>query len=629
MSLTSKQVMSLNAVKKVLSDSTHNEQLPKLSSTDITTRFPIWLYKVQAYFTAKELIDVINHPVLLEGETAQPNVTYLPESLNPSTAKATIARSIRAHNLIIQSLEDAQLNLIITIKLGHAYEALKRLTQTYGLTNSTTHALTLIERLQNITKQSSESMTEYLTRVERMFNDIQAVDPSSAPNIWYKSIVLKGLRHLPDYKSISLVVTQLDANNEWTREAFHQYLITQDERNKYLNNASSSSSSSSSSPSSSDNDNKPAKSLSTHTNNNTNNKKYHHPSSKYKHRNNNHRNNQSSNNRSSQSSSSSSSRPKRCSYCHKDGHWVTECRQNPHKDDTCYKCHRQGHRQVDCRSGKRQRDNTSNSKSHYTHQDNNSNNKRNKIDDTNDGYTSFVVMSYTRSSSSSRSSAYRASSSTSSSTWIADSAATHHFTGNINLLTNITKLSKPRTTDTANGIATCNTIGDIHLIINNKRLTLREVMYIPSFTVNLISVRSLTATNCEFKATSTHAYITKDNKTLFTFHLIDNLYQVNATLHTSSYRHSPIHRAATRPPSEEISETYTTVYGSDSMNVEGSTSTISTTPSSSSSSSNSPVIQLPNNVKVIADQIYDLHIRHGHINYNRLMKMIQEQYNHH
>ena len=50
-------------------------------------------------------------------------------------------------------------------------------------------------------------MTEYLSRVERMFNDIQHIDPSSAPDIWYKSIVLEGLRDLPEYRTLTMVIT--------------------------------------------------------------------------------------------------------------------------------------------------------------------------------------------------------------------------------------------------------------------------------------------------------------------------------------------------------------------------------------------------------------------------------------
>ena len=71
--------------------------------------------------------------------------------------------------------------------------------------------------------------------------------------------------------------------------------------------------------------------------------------------------------------------------------------------------------------------------------------------------------------------------------WLLDSGASSHFTGDRSLLENIVKLDEPLVAKTGNGISNYSEIGDIKLQINDKMVTLKEVIYIPQFSANLIS----------------------------------------------------------------------------------------------------------------------------------------------
>ena len=139
------------------STSSQSEQLPKLSSTNTLARFPTWLYKAESLFTAKGLIDVATHPILLDGEEPKPNTIYLTDNHNDAEVKRIRLRSIKAHNVIIQALEDTQLNLILTVPLGHAFEALQRRNSHTDLL-SPQHMLSLLSNNYKITKNRQMSL---------------------------------------------------------------------------------------------------------------------------------------------------------------------------------------------------------------------------------------------------------------------------------------------------------------------------------------------------------------------------------------------------------------------------------------------------------------------------------------
>ncbi|KAK9672729.1 hypothetical protein RND81_12G120300 [Saponaria officinalis] len=76
--------------------------------------------------------------------------------------------------------------------------------------------------------------------------------------------------------------------------------------------------------------------------------------------------------------------------------------------------------------------------------------------------------------------------------WILDSGATDHMTANKSLLINMKSLNKPVAVGLPDGITqTVNTVGDVVL---HPRLVLKDVLFIPAFRHNLLSIGKLLST---------------------------------------------------------------------------------------------------------------------------------------
>jgi hypothetical protein len=229
---------------------------------------------------------------------------------------------------------------------------------------------------------------------------------------------------------------------------------------------------------------------------------------------------------------------------------------------------------------------SSTSSSHH----NQDSNKRPKITH------AYVIISSLSSSSSSSSSTSTAlhSLSTNTNEWILDGGATDHYASNINMLHDVVTLSQPRYIITANGSSICNTKGKVTINVDDHhQIILNDVLYVPDFHVNLISVHKIVSGGAIVTYTKDRANIIRNNHIELSVPKKENLYVLTSstsTAHTSS-------------------------------------STSSTSSSSSTTSNTStPVNSSPNkNIERIANEIYRLHLKHGHVNYKRLIKMIKNK----
>ena len=86
-----------------------------------------------------------------------------------------------------------------------------------------------------------------------------------------------------------------------------------------------------------------------------------------------------------------------------------------------------------------------------------------------------------------------------SSQWLIDSGASHHFTSNYNILSNIRYLTVPRQASLSNSTTSKITaIGDAQLITpNGYPITLKDVRLVPDFHTNIISVQKLAASGLD------------------------------------------------------------------------------------------------------------------------------------
>jgi hypothetical protein len=112
-------------------------------------------------------------------------------------------------------------------------------------------------------------------------------------------------------------------------------------------------------------------------------------------------------------------------------------------------------------------------------------------------------------------------------TWLLDSAATCHHTGNRKLLHNIRKLTTARTTITGNGLSSYNEVGDAYINVNGTKIELENVVYIPKFKANLISLHVLTQLRYTINFEENQAKVWKDGKEVFTAYVNQGLYVID------------------------------------------------------------------------------------------------------
>ena len=114
-------------------------------------------------------------------------------------------------------------------------------------------------------------------------------------------------------------------------------------------------------------------------------------------------------------------------------------------------------------------------------------------------------------------------------TWILDSAATSHFIYNEQSLSNIKYLQTPRRIKTASGYIESSVVGDVRLYSEKGELVvLKRVLYVPTFTVNLISSRRFTDKDCTVTEYKDKAVVRKTEgdreNTILTAYTNNNLY---------------------------------------------------------------------------------------------------------
>ena len=124
--------------------------------------------------------------------------------------------------------------------------------------------------------------------------------------------------------------------------------------------------------------------------------------------------------------------------------------------------------------------------------------------------------------------------------WILDSGASDHYTCNKNALTNMTQLNEPRIIKTANGMSSCEYVGDVCIDIDQSSssstissqfdtLRLTDVLYVPDFHVNLVRMSRIEKTGARFVVGGGKAEIRRGGVVQLVFPHIDNLYIIKST----------------------------------------------------------------------------------------------------
>lgn len=237
--------MSLNttvSMSTVSSVKESNDVLCRFPSQREREEFPDWLFKAEAFFAAKSLTAVVEQPVdgigKYKNNIGEENDEDQDESEenNQQLSKTEkekrellATRSRKAYNYIIQSLNKKQIELVRNVCQGNAYLVMQVLKKTYGMNKSTSTTMTLFNKLNNIKKSSTESMSDYFARIDRMIYDLQVLESVITVN-QKKYFVLAGLQDDPEWKSIIIAIDQLDSDVSWSLDKLQQYLIDQEEK---------------------------------------------------------------------------------------------------------------------------------------------------------------------------------------------------------------------------------------------------------------------------------------------------------------------------------------------------------------------------------------------------------------
>ncbi len=666
---------SSNTLNTVATNDTSRDVLCRFPTTREREEFPDWLFKAEAFFGAKAMLDVVFKPVsgipqLRSENGAAAIINTAAADVNTSSAssqstggsssssqsativtgsstsnsiiKSDILLSQKAYNYIIQSLHKKQLELVRGIYPGNAFMVMSALKKTYGIIKSTTTIMSLFNKLNNNKKLSHESMTDYISRIEHMIYDLQLLD-SSITVSQKKYFILTGLQDDNEWKSIITALSQSDADNKWSFDQLQTYLLDQEDRKTAM---------------------KIRTAVNHHDNNDTNNNTAYHVNYRFNHRGRGHKSfrsrgrgryatytyhNSDNNNNINNNNQNDKSR-----YVNNNNHHAARGRfrsstfkqkyrggfnnynNNNHNNNNnnsirCWNCNQQGHVSTSCPSKKRNfNNNNHNNNTQYatlsssdvhvssdssppssssTSSSINESNKRVKYSRT------YIVISQVSSSpSSSVSTSMSAtslalrSSSSHHSEWILDGGATDHYVCDKKLLINVRMLPIARSIITANGSSTCTISGTAMMYTNdNQQVSLNNVLYVSDFNVNLISVYRIVETGANVTYSSDKAIITRDEIIELEIPRINNLY----VLSTSTPK------AYTSSSSSSSTTTLVNTTPSPSPSPSTTTSSLTSVPSTSNNNMNNN-----NNDKVI-NELKMLHLKYGHVNYQRLYTMIK------
>ena len=435
-------------------------------------------------------------------------------------------QSMRAYYIIMQSLHYSQYTIVASVESDNAYELWKKINEVYGVVKtSETHA-SILSKIITIEKQRKETMIEYISTIKKLISELELINDSKISSMDEKFYILNGLRNITEWQVDVKIIKKLDVDNSWTVKKIEDYLLAEESNkklkkgeeeahythdkykqkgkfNKYKNNYTN-------------NNNK----YNNNNNNNSNNSKHDDKSicrnyaktgeckfgdkCKYKHvKNDNNKNNNNNNHKNNNDDKEV------CKYYEKTG----ECKYG----DKCKFKH-----------VKNNNNNNKNDKKAYSTSDNNNNNSSEY--DSEDCF--MVTNEYVCVTNTNDNNTNPNINNNNKNTWILDSAATSHFACNKKLLYDLRQLDTPIKIKTASGTIESNTVGSANIVNENGEIAviLQNVIYVPTFGVNLISSRKFTSKGCTITENKNEAVIYRPNNGGILLKAItnNNLYRVQA-----------------------------------------------------------------------------------------------------
>ena len=570
------------------------QALPAFPKSTEKNEFVVWLYKARAAFRALDLSIYVDKPIagmpVLERDrkrmhdaTFEPvydhAVILIARDKQKETYAKHVKRAYQAYNLIAQSLNEKQISMTQDVFEGNAYMLMHRLKQNYELSRSTASVQVLLARLDEMKRipLGKEHLHDYFARLESVMHEVALMSPEMMLDSMKKLHFKQGLANDPVWKDTILVASQLDVGDKWTADQFKQHLIDQAELRKALPSA----------------DAKPpsttvAKTTHVVTETDTHSEKALATSSSDRgrgrdrggsyrgHRSRGGRGNRGrfGNDRNNNFNHNHTA-PHNNRYHHeRSDHSRTHHSNRP---PTCFNCGEANHLAKHCRARKPNHENEhSNHNRFHTYTLNNNRNECNEQNKRTKHVHSYVVISYSLSSTTVHSADVDP---TTVYDMILDSAATEHYVCNVNMMFNMITMSHPIHVKTANGWSVCRQRGSVRIAIDDtNEALLTDVCFMPDFTVNLLSVHRLTSHGATVQFNQDNAVVSRGDDAPIIIPKANNLYILS---------YMPYHNHATDYVSYHVADTHN--------NARSST----------------------------IDQLHNVHLQLAHVNYARIISMIK------
>jgi hypothetical protein len=225
--------------------SSSSDAPPKFPAENERLEFNDWLFSFEIFLASKEIVQM---PVVPDVVDPNDVTVYLGSDLVGKNDKASIDKlhkvrlnGMKALSYITNALHKEQREIVRNTKPLNAYNVLNALKKSYGVIKSSNNALSLLNKLSNITKSPNETMHHYFARIESIIIDLRTVDPSHVTNDnMRKMYILNGLKDDNDYKFTTSIITQVDIDGKMTVDGLKQHLIDQEDRKAVTKQSTSS-----------------------------------------------------------------------------------------------------------------------------------------------------------------------------------------------------------------------------------------------------------------------------------------------------------------------------------------------------------------------------------------------------
>lgn len=218
-------------------------------------KFDEWKLKMESYLAARSLLSTILRPSASVQQTKKMTDTDYIKWLDDCESRCEIAemkqntasgetlsnihkdpdviffkeltKCRRAVSILINSFTSRQLSIISNIFPCNAHEVWRVVCSSYGVCKSADTINSLLDTLTDIRKHDTESMREFISRVDNIIDKLKSLDSSISEKM-RTHYLIRGLRHIDTYKLTIEIIMNLDREGKMNSNDVEQQLISRE-----------------------------------------------------------------------------------------------------------------------------------------------------------------------------------------------------------------------------------------------------------------------------------------------------------------------------------------------------------------------------------------------------------------